>query len=450
MSKQVLNRPMFAKMKDGSVKPVQYANLGGIAGVFIQGGKYALPYLNRFGKYIVPKGGLPYKESASKALTTVKNTLPAVLNKIRSGLPAIKGNIFSSGKVGDKVLKSRTGVGGSPPNVAGLTERGISRNLPALYNPRLYPSVPRSIPGTSSIIPGIDRGTLLSSGASLASLAALDNRNLFDEKDEKGTQSPPNYNDGDNPEGVSPGAGDTRRGDLKKPTEKIKITDAITEDIKSGSMDEMIKDKITLFEKYLGKDTDKRRKGAAYEAMVEFGLNFATARGGNTMDKIARSAKDPLKNFAAVGREIVNRAEKIKMAGIESGITAYEKAENRAVDREAIAADFTIEQMKLQAPKTDRLTFVSEKFDSIAANPDLIYSLTDFAYTKDKKGKRVKRPEFKNKSDGQILQGVIDDMWKKGNAVELPSGAAGDELFASLPSGTFYLDVETGSYNTKP
>jgi len=231
---------------------------------------------------------------------------------------------------------------------------------------------------------------------------------------------------------------------------KIKITETITEDIKSGSMDEMIKDKITLFEKYLGKDTDKRRKGAAYEAMVEFGLNFATARGGNTMDKIARSAKDPLKNFAAVGREIVNRAEKIKMAGIESGITAYEKAENRAVDREAIAADFTIEQMKLQAPKTDRLTFVSEKFDSIAANPDLIYSLTDFAYTKDKKGQRVKRPEFKHKSDGQILQGVIDDMWKKGNAVELPSGAAGDELFASLPSGTFYLDVETGSYNTKP
>ena len=41
-------------------------------------------------------------------------------------------------------------------------------------------------------------------------------------------------------------------------------------------------------------------------------------------------------------------------------------------------------------------------------------------------------------------------MWRKGNAVEIPSGAAGDELFASLPSGTYYLDVETGIYNTKP
>ena len=73
MSKQVLNRPMFAKMKDGTIKPVQYAQLG----VFIQGDKYALPVLNRFGKYITGPGKLPYKESASKALTTIKNTLPA-------------------------------------------------------------------------------------------------------------------------------------------------------------------------------------------------------------------------------------------------------------------------------------------------------------------------------------------------------------------------------------
>ena len=243
---------------------------------------------------------------------------------------------------------------------------------------------------------------------------------------------------------------ETEKFTAKDKKKEENITDTITEDIKSGNMDEMIKDKITLFEKYLGKDTDKRKKGALYNAMVEFGLNLASARGGNTMDKIARSAKDPLANFAEVGKQILDRAEKIKMAGVESGITAYEKAEDRAVDREAIAADVYIEEMKLQAPKTDRLTFVSEKFDAIAANPDLVYSLTDFAYTKDKKGKRIKRPEFENQSDGQILQSVIDDMWRKGNAVEIPSGAAGDELFASLPSGTYYLDVETGIYNTKP
>jgi hypothetical protein len=243
---------------------------------------------------------------------------------------------------------------------------------------------------------------------------------------------------------------ETEKFTAKDKKKEKKITETITEDIKSGNMDEMIKDKITLFEKYLGKDTDKRKKGAVYNAMVEFGLNLASARGGNTMDKIARSAKDPLANFAEVGKQILDRAEKIKMAGVESGITAYEKAEERAVDREAIAADVYIEKLKLQAPKTDRLTFVSEKFDSIAANPDMVYALTDFAYTKDKKGNRIKRPEFENKSDAQIIQDVIDDMWRKGNAVELPSGVAGEELYESLPSGTYYLDVETGTYNTKP
>ena len=184
--------------------------------------------------------------------------------------------------------------------------------------------------------------------------------------------------------------------------------------------------------------------------MVEFGLNLASARGGNTMDKIARSAKDPLKNFAAVGKEIINRAEKIKMAGIETGITAYEKAEDRVVDREAIAADVYVEQLKLQAPKTDRLTFVSEKFDSIVGNPDMVYALTDFAYETDKKGNRQRKEQYKDMSDAQIIQGVVDDMWRKGNATELPAGKAGEELYESLPSGTYYLDVETGTYNTKP
>ena len=58
-SKQkVLNRPMFAKMKDGTIKPVQYANVGlAIAagqGVW-QVGKSGLPYLIKGGKKIYPQ-----------------------------------------------------------------------------------------------------------------------------------------------------------------------------------------------------------------------------------------------------------------------------------------------------------------------------------------------------------------------------------------------------------
>ena len=59
MSKQVLNRPMFAKMKDGSVKPVQYHWVGAAVSL----GSKALPYVGRYGAkplYQGIKKGLGY------------------------------------------------------------------------------------------------------------------------------------------------------------------------------------------------------------------------------------------------------------------------------------------------------------------------------------------------------------------------------------------------------
>ena len=70
-SKQkVLNRPMFAKMKDGTIKPVQYANVGlAIAagqGVW-QVGKSGLPYLIKGGKKIYPQiKNLLHREKSEK------------------------------------------------------------------------------------------------------------------------------------------------------------------------------------------------------------------------------------------------------------------------------------------------------------------------------------------------------------------------------------------------
>ena len=421
-SKQkILNRPMFAKIKDGTIKPVQYANVG----MFIQGGKYTLPYLQSASRALTKIPGIDYAKNYAIQL-------PAI---IKRGLPDIYRKYV---KRSDKKL-SAPPSGAGQGDVLGLASR---MNLPVVQGSR------ELVPYVSKLKP-YNLKNMINPALTMSTLATLpyltEGMTETETETEKSGVTPPSSD---------PGHFEDEFGRMHTKTKfkkgKEKITDTVTEEIKSGNMDEMIKEKISLFEKYLGKDTKERKKGAVYNAMVEFGLNLASVRGGNTMDKIARSAKDPLANFAKVGQEIVDRAEKIKMGGIESGIQSFEKAEDRAVDREAIAADVYIEKLKLQAPKTDRLTFVSEKFDSIAANPDLVYSLTDFAYTKDKSGKRVKRPEFENQSDGQILQSVIDDMWRRGNAVELPSGAVGDELYESLPSGTYYLDVETGTYNTKP
>lgn len=391
MSKQVLNRPMFAKMKDGSIKPVQYHFVGAAIGLGARALPFAYQGIKAGGKY-----AMPY----------IKQGIAGIRNYMRPGGGYGKGITAETAK--------------KFPELAKKVKRAQTFNITSMH--------PANI--------------ALQTGVTAAPFAY----NYLKGDKEEGLDSvmPPNYNDGDNPEGVSPGAGNTRRGDLKKPTKKIDETLTLKEDIKSGSMDDMIKEKITLFEKYLGKDKDKKQKGAAYEAMVEFGLNLATARGGNTMDKIARSAKDPLKNFAAVGKEIVNRAEKIKMAGIESGIQAYDKAEDRAVDREAITADVYIEQMKLQAPKMDRLTFVDSKMDAILKDPNIMSNI--LAGAEDEKGNKL--PGYENKSDGQIVQEYVDELWSKGNATEIPPGNAGKELWESLPSGT--LTIFNGDYIRKP
>ena len=384
---------MFALMRDGSIKPVQYHWIGAAIGL----GARAAPLIGRGASY-VGKGlgylkpwqwGKGAKESGAQIIKSGKYAG----QKFKDIYP----HLFKKGNMPKFNITST-----SIPNIA--LQTGVTA-APFAYN-YLKGDKANEGEGLDSVMPpGPDPGHFEDE------FGSMHTKTEFKEKEGKKDK---------------------------------KITDTITEDIKSGNMDEMIKDKITLFEKYLGKDTDKRKKDAAYEAMVEFGLNLASARGGNTMDKIARSAKDPLKNFAAVGKEIINRAEKIKMAGIESGITTYEKAEDRAVDREAIASDVFTEQMKLQAPKMDRLTFVDSKMDAILKDPNIMSNI--LAGAEDEKGNRL--PGYENKSDGQIVQEYVDELWSKGNATEIPPGAAGKELWESLPSGT--LVIFNGEYIRKP
>ena len=396
MNRKVLNRPMFARMRDGRIEPVQYHWVGAAVSL----GSKALPWIGqgaKIGGNIIGKG-LGYlkpwqwsgaaKESGAQIIKSGKHAG----KKFKDIYP----HLFKKGNMPKFNITST-----SPANFAA---QSLATAGPLAYN-YLKGDKENEGGGLESVMPAPSNRGEGSYGR---------REQAFDEESAVPQEK------------------------------KIKITDTITEDIKSGSMDEMIKDKITLFEKYLGKDTDKRKKGATYEAMVEFGLNLASARGGNTMDKIARSAKDPLKNFAAVGREIVNRAEKIKMAGIESGITTYEKAEDRAVDREAIASDVYIEQMKLQAPKMDRLTFIDSKMDAILKDPNIMSNI--LAGAQDEKGNKL--PGYENKSDGQIVQEYVDELWSKGNATEIPPGNAGKELWESLPSGT--LTIFNGEYIRKP
>ena len=79
----------------------------------------------------------------------------------------------------------------------------------------------------------------------------------------------------------------------------------------------------TAYEKLYGYDPDFL-KGQAYQQLAQFGLNLASAKGGNTVQKIAESAKSPLATFAAIGAE----AQKAKREGkLEAGKGAIKEAE---------------------------------------------------------------------------------------------------------------------------
>ena len=229
--------------------------------------------------------------------------------------------------------------------------------------------------------------------------------------------------------------------DKKEKPDDVKIT---SDQIKSGELDDFIKERIDLFKKYIGDDTRKRTKTAGYNAMVQFGLNLATKR-GDLVEGIAESAKEPLKEFAKLGNDLMDRAASIEKAGIESGVSAYDKAKDREIDEKAIAADILQEKIKADARNLNAGEFYTATFEKITSDQNTLDSILASNYEAD--GRTLKKNAVPEK---QLIDAYIGQLYQSYNAVELPSGAAGDELYDSLPSGTRYFDSESGVYNTKP
>jgi len=228
-----------------------------------------------------------------------------------------------------------------------------------------------------------------------------------------------------------------------KPDEKPKDDAKITSDqIKSGKLDDFINERIDLFEKYIGDDTRKRTKTAGYNAMVQFGLNLATKR-GNLVEGIAESAKEPLKEFAKLGNDLMDRAQQIKKAGIESGVSAYDKSKDRELDEKAIAADILKERIKANAKELSPGQFYTVTRENIMSSPELQFAITGDSYESD--GRTKKEGAL---SDKELIENYISQSYNAYNAVEIPSGESGKELYESLPSGTmvFY----NGDFFEKP
>ena len=81
-------------------------------------------------------------------------------------------------------------------------------------------------------------------------------------------------------------------------------------------LEEMVKERSELYKKILG-DPKEGLKQQGLLQLAQFGLNLASARGGNFAEKIANSAKDPLQAFAALGRESLKDERAIDMLAIK-------------------------------------------------------------------------------------------------------------------------------------
>ena len=98
---------------------------------------------------------------------------------------------------------------------------------------------------------------------------------------------------------------------------------------------ELAKERSALYKELIG-DPEKMRRQQGFLQLAQFGLNLASARGGNLAEKIATSAKDPLQTFAALAREAAQDERAIEVAAIEGAERelALEKELKAKADKE--------------------------------------------------------------------------------------------------------------------
>jgi hypothetical protein len=103
---------------------------------------------------------------------------------------------------------------------------------------------------------------------------------------------------------------------ITKKTESI--TDNLGEPEKQriSDLELLVKERSDLYKKILG-DPREGLKQQGLLQLAQFGLNLASARGGTLAEKIAKSAKDPLQAFAALGREAMKDERAIDMIAIK-------------------------------------------------------------------------------------------------------------------------------------
>ncbi len=88
-------------------------------------------------------------------------------------------------------------------------------------------------------------------------------------------------------------------------------------------------EKSELYKELLGNPKEMNRR-EGFMQLAQFGLNLASAQGSNFLDKVAKSAKDPLNAFAELGRKAYEDERAVNLLALEAtekDISAEREAE---------------------------------------------------------------------------------------------------------------------------
>jgi len=141
------------------------------------------------------------------------------------------------------------------------------------------------------------------------------------------------------------------KGGNKKDDEPKPVDD--TEELKKKYLKES-----KLLKEILG-DNKEMVKRQGFLQLAQFGLNLASAQGSNFLDKVAKSAKDPLNAFAELGRKAFEDERAIELMALEqvrskeAADTEYER-ELAKEERQATLAK-ELQQMKVAGAEDDLL-----------------------------------------------------------------------------------------------
>jgi hypothetical protein len=225
----------------------------------------------------------------------------------------------------------------------------------------------------------------------------------------------------------------TKTTDTKKEETQEETPEVIEDDIeKEQSEIERLKtlalERSALYKDMLGDPKEMMRQQGLLQ-LAQFGLNLASARGGNIAEKIATSATDPLRAFAQLANDASKDARAIDLAAIKS-------AEDQ-LDTELQIAGKTDELEKVLLYTKAKESNPGNPAGAAKGTGILPKSeLSDIDSFRDENNKiSVKKI---NQDGGANL--VYND--EEGNAYRIQPGALKDKKFLTFPDDFEKLNVE--------